>query len=1030
MSSSKNGGSASDEWRRPQAGDLIGGRYLLRRLLGRGSFAEVWEGEDKELSGRLVALKHIGNATDSEVIAYFQREMELLARINHPNVVKLFHTLVDHGRHWMVQELLTGGSLDQRLRGESTAASSGAKRALLTLPHGASAVDTHDPAKLIASVFVKLAQALAAVHEMKITHRDIKPANIMFRADGEPVLIDFGLARAEGSATLQGTQLGAPGSLAWQTPEIIEHTRKNAHFDPPADVWALGLTLYQCLTRLQPFSLNTDAATRDAVLNLHPVDPWKLTPHLPRDLGIIALATLDKNLDKRLKNAANLADDLQRFLDGRPIRSRPPSLFGKLGRFVRRQKPLAALLALCVIVPVVGAGAWLWYAPRIAAAEAEELRNLIRNENLAGFEEYFDQRYAESLGHFESVLALDETDPEALCGKVMTLNAQGRHRDRTAFIQRALGPHAEQAALGTEAPKALRRTPLLRVFAQDFPKEQAEAWVRKEMEAAHTATDWFLLVQALRADSSPSAIALRAECGHRILLVAGEPSALHLIAAVWSAGLAGKLDDVRDADLAIRNQQHASSEAVRESGVAFARCGQLDEALARLEEATRMAPERPSIVQGFAHWKARAGQGEDARALLSRSINKWPHHVGLHLELAAQLEDLEDLEPARKVLDHILTLEPKNEHANAAHARVSALIAIQKKTDLELNNPDSLVAAAIQLRRTDPERSILLLERALKISPDHPRALRETMVVLLQEKRYADAQRLEGRAVAAAARLNPAAPRENALILSIRSDCLNIAAWRGDVEAARQQCAELVRLAPQQPYHRLNLASLHLRCLEPLKTLEVLKDASQRGNLARQVLHTRGQAELALGRWQDATNTFDAEVQLSSPSGASPSLLKLQQWSKDLAALKPLAADEPLSVLRGTDLSAHGQHAESLPHLRLLLDKAELPFFWFPPPLQDAAQTALRAAVSAADAEKPRFKAMAFQFLVAELNRIRTPELRGDDETEAASMRELANSKVLRALLEQTAAVPAPCFEAWECEQDVLSTLREFADRH
>jgi tetratricopeptide (TPR) repeat protein len=1029
MSSSKNGGPANDEWRRPQAGDLIGGRYLLRRLLGRGSFAEVWEAEDKELSGRLVALKHIGHATDSEVSAYFQREMELLGRINHPNVVKLFHTLVDHGRHWMVQELLTGGSLDQRLRGEGTTTASSAKQALLTLPHCASAVDNHDPAKLIASVFVKLAQALAAVHELKITHRDIKPANIMFRADGEPVLIDFGLARAEGSAKLQGTQLGAPGSLAWQTPEIIEHTRKNAHFDPYADVWALGLTLYQCLTRSQPFSLNTDAATRDAVLNLHPVDPWKRTSHLPRDLGVIALATLDKNLDKRLKNAAQLADDLQRFLDGRPIQSRPPSLFGKLGRFVQRQKSLAALLALCVVVPVVGAGAWLWYAPRIAAAEAEELRNRIRNENLAGFEEYFDQRYAESLGHFESVLALDETDPEALCGKVLTLNAQGRQRERTAFIQRALGPQAEQAALGAGASKTLRRTPLLRVFAHDFPKGQAEAWVRKEMEAARTATDWFLLVQALRADSSPSAVALRAECGHRILLVGGEPSTLHLIAAVWSAGLAGKLDDARDADLAIRSQPRVSSEAVRESGVAFARCGQLDEAIARLEEAMRIAPERPAIVQDLAHWKARAGQGEAARALLSGALNKWPNHVGLLLELATQLEDIGDLASALKHLDHVLKLEPENERAKAAHARVSALIAQQQNNALDLKDPQALARAAMVVRRTNPAVARMLAQRALNLAPTDPRVLLEMMLCELVESNYEAAVPYKDRALAAAANLDLNVPAQKRLAVTIRENCVVLDGYLGNLEAALAQCTELLALSPQSPVLQLNLAILHLKLLNPAMVLELHAKAVLRRDLQARWLQTKGEAELAMGRWVDATQSFTSALDLLPNERPDSRLLKMLQWVKDLAALSAPTGEESLSVLRGTDLAADGMHADALPHLLIYLERSEIPFVLNPTPLRHAAITALRAAVSAAEADKPRFKAIAFLFLEAELNRIKTPELRGDGETEAANMRELANCKVLCALLEQAAAVPAPGFEAWEREQEVLSTLREFADR-
>lgn len=1014
--SSDGSGKTPEPWRRPEPGDTIGGRYVLRRMLGRGSFAEVWEAEDQRVAGRLVALKHIGNATDPETVAYFKREMQILGSIDNEHVVKLHHTFVEHGRHWMVQELITGPSLDSLLRTAETTTASSIALTPLALPGANVAGNLDACARHIACVFLKLARTLEAVHAQKITHRDIKPANIMFRADGSPVFIDFGLARAEQSAVIQGTQLGAPGSLTWQSPEIVAGTSRGARFDPTIDVWALGLTLYQCLTLRQPFARATDAATRDAILSEDPLPPSRLAPAVPRDLGTIALATLEKEPRLRLKTAADLANDLQRFIDGHSIRSRPPSLFGRLLRFVRRQPALASLLVLIVLLPVVGGGVWLWYAPRLAAAEALELREAVLSANLAGYAAFFEQQPAVALERFNAALLRDPTDPEAVCGKVLA--------------QKALGQKDEPRTTVTSNVAALQRTPLLRVLARSESEGPAEAWVRDAMEQAHSATDFFLLVQALRDERSGSAIQLRAECGHRALLASGVPSLLHLIAAAWSAGAARNVAAVHDADFAIRTHASGSAEALHQAGLALSLCGELELALERLSEAQRLAPERQSLMKDLAQCMASAGKGEAARELLASAVRKWPQHATCRLELGTQLEKAGLLAEALAQLEEVLKLQPKHQEAANAATRLQALLAYAAGDVSKLGNAEALIEAAVVLQRTNMPGAHLLLDRALQLVPQSARALREKVSLHLRQNDFDDAEQLLPRALAAAEKLDLKSPAERRLFNNIHSDAMALAAQRGHIDLALSSGERLVRSEPTNFVFQLNYAMPLLRNMNPSAALDALHAAESRRALDARSLVWRAQAELALGRWEECAATADMALARSPQEFVRKDAVALQTHARALLALDPEATDPLPSPLRGEALAAKGRHAEAVPHLFPLLQNVVVPELPGPTPLRQAAVTAVRAIAGAAHADQRRFKAAAIRFLSAEIRRLETPDLRRSGETEEAGLNELANCPVLTTLLFASAHIPPADTETWQLEQELLATLRPLSRKH
>ncbi|HXR73316.1 serine/threonine-protein kinase [Actinocrinis sp.] len=242
---------------------LIDGRFELLERLGGGGMGLVWRARDTALE-REVALKEVrpaGIATfdDDPIAAHVQRERVLrearaLARLHHPNVVTIHHIVdsVQYRYPWLVMELVSGGSLDERI-----------KRGPLT------------PAQ-VAHVGRGVLAALRAAHEAGIQHRDVKPANVLLRADGTPVLTDFGIAalRESTALTTTGTLIGSPEYIA---PERI----RGHEGDPASDLWSLGMLMYVAVEGDNPLRRETTLATIAAVLDAPLPEPRRSGPLAP-----------------------------------------------------------------------------------------------------------------------------------------------------------------------------------------------------------------------------------------------------------------------------------------------------------------------------------------------------------------------------------------------------------------------------------------------------------------------------------------------------------------------------------------------------------------------------------------------------------------------------------------------------------------------------------------------------------------------------------------------------------------------------
>jgi hypothetical protein len=268
--------------------------YEILGELGRGGMGIVYRARQQSL-GRLVALKMLlPGAAGPEELARFRREAEAIAALRHANFVHIYDVGEQECRPFCVLEFVDGGSLAQRLAGRP-------------LPPG-------EAAQLVAT----LARAVHCAHQLGIVHRDLKPTNILLMADGTPKIADFGLAKmlhGPGGNTFSGAILGTPGYLA---PEQAQG--RSGTVGPAADVYALGVILYETLTGRPPFRADTVLEILNQVVHEPPVPPSRVQPNVPPELERICLRCLHKEPARRYASAADLAEDLHCFLGERPSR--------------------------------------------------------------------------------------------------------------------------------------------------------------------------------------------------------------------------------------------------------------------------------------------------------------------------------------------------------------------------------------------------------------------------------------------------------------------------------------------------------------------------------------------------------------------------------------------------------------------------------------------------------------------------------------------------------------------------------------
>jgi WD40 repeat protein len=339
--------------------------YQIERELGRGGMGVVYKARSDPLN-RVVAVKMIlaGEYAGVDAASRFLAEAGAVARLQHANIVQIYHVNEHAGHPFFEMEYVGGGSLADQLEG------------------------TPWPTSRAAELMETLALAMSEAHRKGIVHRDLKPGNILLTPEGDPKVADFGLAKlldSESEITRSGVVLGSPSYMA---PEQAEGNTKDV--GPAADLHALGAMLYELLTGRPPFRGTSALETLHQVKTTEPVPPSRLVPGLPSDLETITLKCLQKDPHRRYATAGQLADDLMRFRSGEPVHARRISPLERGWRWCHRNPALAASLgALATLL-----GFFLGYqVMAVRRLEAEQGRTQ------AALEEY--QRLS-------AVLALDE----------------------------------------------------------------------------------------------------------------------------------------------------------------------------------------------------------------------------------------------------------------------------------------------------------------------------------------------------------------------------------------------------------------------------------------------------------------------------------------------------------------------------------------------------------------------------------------------------------------------------------------------
>jgi tetratricopeptide (TPR) repeat protein/tRNA A-37 threonylcarbamoyl transferase component Bud32 len=669
------------------------GRFELVKLLGEGGMGTVWRARDPDLR-RDVAIKVI--KPERGDLARFEREARLAAQLAHPHIAAIYEIGREEGRPWLAMQLVEGETLRHRP------------------PDGVrQAVDLARDAAL----------AVQYAHDRGIIHRDLKPDNLMVaprEGKAHIYVMDFGLARevaAPAELTASGMMVGTP---AYMSPEQARGDRVDAR----SDVYSLGATLYELIAGRRPF---TTASVLDLVMEILHEEPPSLRSvkaGVARELDTVVLKCLEKDPARRYGSMRELAEDLQRWLDGEPVIASPPSLISRVRRGVARRKVLMASIAAAVVAAALVAALAVpgWMKAR---ADADAFRDLgvLRTELVLARQGFHNPhadpaavvaRIRQVLARVDAFIArrplpaawhvkahghiqLDElAEAEAAARESIRIApdfAPGESLLATILVERAvLDLHGDESTIGRRTGRV---TPLLEEAARRLERPVAEEafalWglVRTDDDEIAGVVARAMLLKYSRGDALAAMRELR-EAEKRLpaaeyrywasVWAADGEKMAHIDAAIarrphypaallQRANLCGRRDRKRqleDLDAALRASPRHLYALVNRTSARIA-VGDTDGAARDIALALEVAPDNVYALAGRGELHRILGRVEEAARDLERVIRLEPGFAFAHASLGWMRVNAGDLEAGLAGLDRAVELDP--EYVPALHNR-------------------------------------------------------------------------------------------------------------------------------------------------------------------------------------------------------------------------------------------------------------------------------------------------------------------------------------------------------------------------
>ncbi|WP_372366011.1 protein kinase [Candidatus Uabimicrobium sp. HlEnr_7] len=269
-------------------------RYEVGKIIGEGGMGRVYSAVDLQLK-RKVALK-VMQQDDEKGKLRFLREIKTTAKLKHPNIVNIYGSGYKDNYPYFAMEFIDGDDLHEFVQNE------------------------HPSMRSIAEIIAKVAQAISYAHKNGVIHRDLKPENIMMKGT-EPKVVDFGLARVSQHSQQLSKSGAMMGTVQYMSPEQTQGTRVNKY----SDIYSIGVILYELLCERLPFTGSTSPKIVQQILNKAPVPPSRIKKRVPVELELISLKCLEKKPQDRYQDAKELAAELQRFINGEPIKTKRKS---------------------------------------------------------------------------------------------------------------------------------------------------------------------------------------------------------------------------------------------------------------------------------------------------------------------------------------------------------------------------------------------------------------------------------------------------------------------------------------------------------------------------------------------------------------------------------------------------------------------------------------------------------------------------------------------------------------------------------